>query len=994
MLDILLKNLLIRKFGGNRAARAIVLLVLFYTISGFVFLPWGIKHFLTHNWADRIQHTVQVRDVRFNPYLLKLQIDGLQILEGDNAPLLAFEQFVFDYEALSAFRLEFGIEQLSLDKPYVKLEADGQGSYTLLPVLAGGSEAHSKTETGSAPLPSVLLRKLDIRDGTIDYRDAHRAGGFHQLVDLQSFSINDFHTKKEGHANRLVVELRDRDAGAVSIDTAVELQPLQISGKLALQNLNLAPVWQWLMLPVNFQLHPPRFDLSTQFDVKMLQALDLSLSAGSVTLREFALSNKSAPDAPVIRLPLLSVNAMQVNLQKQTMEIGTVQASDGWLDVVMDKRGAINLQALFAPADTVAASAQPAQMSTQAVAPPKPWDVLIHQLAVSNYTVQFRDEKPAENFSATLSPISITVNEWKPLAADPFAVQIKTGISDGKMQQPAQIAVDAHLQLTPLMADAHLDVQQLPLSMATPYIHEAVRADIDSGVARAGFDIHFEAGSTAKMSAEGAAQIDRLDVHERGTDRKLVSWDKLDIAALSYHLQDNALGIGKITLDKLNTGFVINADGTTNVHDLLVGKKQEETKAVTQAPASPMQINIGTVELHDADIGFADLSMKPNFRVAMQQLSGGIKGLSSDPKTQAAIDLKGKVDRYAPVTIKGTLNPLAPKPSMDAHMAFNNLELTTFTPYSGTYAGFKIDKGQLSLDIDYKLVNDKVQGKNRIVVNQLQLGESVKSNKAVNLPLRLAIALLRDDKGVIDLGFEVSGDLSDPKFSVGGIVWKVLSNMIMKVVTSPFKVLSGLLGGSADEDMDQIVFVAGQDQIDPAAVNKLKKVAGVLEKRAGLHLDIQGNGIADQDRPARQKQKLLSALQENNKIPVDAFLSSQAAQDNGDAYKVLARYYKKQRSDEIGDIEDRIKEDMKARGEKADRKALQRLAYEQAWQRLQDGIVVTDEELRQLAMQRALRIKEVMVEQYHVPADRVFVQDANYDPAKASLTTRLSLDAK
>jgi hypothetical protein len=360
----------------------------------------------------------------------------------------------------------------------------------------------------------------------------------------------------------------------------------------------------------------------------------------------------------------------------------------------------------------------------------------------------------------------------------------------------------------------------------------------------------------------------------------------------------------------------------------------------------------------------------------------------------ATIDLIGKVDRYAPVTIKGKLNPLIDKPMLDARMAFKNLELTTFTPYSGTYAGFKIDKGQLSLDIDYKLVNNKIQGKNHIVMNQFQLGDTVDSNKAVNLPLRLAIALLRDENGVIDLGFEVGGDLNDPQFSISGILWKVFSNMVMKVVTSPFSLVSGLMGGEEVDGIDQLHFEAGQDFVDDASKAKLEKAAHLLAKRAGLHINIQGNVLPDQDKPVLQRQKLLAALQQQGKnIPPEAFSSGQAALENGAAYKVLGRYYVKQRNDELGDVADRIREDFKARGEKPDREQVKQLAYEQAWQRLQDDVPVSDEELQQLAMQRGRNIKAVLVEQLAVAPGRVFVLDANADPAKASLDTHLTLDA-
>jgi hypothetical protein len=477
-------------------------------------------------------------------------------------------------------------------------------------------------------------------------------------------------------------------------------------------------------------------------------------------------------------------------------------------------------------------------------------------------------------------------------------------------------------------------------------------------------------------------------VHEKGKDRKVLSWNALDIKGFSYQLQSGALKIAKVSLDQPDTGFIINDDGTNNIAQLLL--PQPETKK----SSDPMKMSIGDIVINKANLGFADLSMKPNFKVAMQQLSGSISGLSSDPKTQATIKLKGKVDRYAPVTIEGKLNPLIAKPNLDVHMAFSNLELTTFTPYSGTYAGFKIERGQLSLDIDYKLVDDKIQGKNKIVMNQLQLGNPVESAKAVNLPLRLAIALLKDENGVIDLGFEVGGDLNDPQFSIGGILWKVVSNMIMKVVTSPFNALSGLVGGASTEGVDQIIFAPGQDELDEVSLTKLQTAAAALNKRSSLKLNIQGNTAPVEDRAGIQSQKLIAVLQEKDgDIPADAFLSSQAAIENGSAYKAMSRYYDKQGKEDLGDIEDKIEDAMKARGEKPDSKTVEALAYDQGWKNLQAKFPVSDDELHQLAMQRAQQIKAVLVEKNSVAPERVFVLDANADPAKASLTTALILDA-
>ncbi|MBK8288254.1 MAG: DUF748 domain-containing protein [Cellvibrionales bacterium] len=631
----------------------------------------------------------------------------------------------------------------------------------LLPSL---TLSHKKwiNKLSSASLPVVLLRSLQINGGSVDYIDAARAGGFRQRADLPNLSIEDFYTQKSERANRLILELRDKDSGVINLETTVNLEPLHLVGKLSVQNMNLAPVWQWLMLPTNFYLQAPRFEMATNFDLQVNDSMDLQLDGGSLSLRDTALSNKSTPDMPVIKLPLLSISDVQMNLQQQSVIIGAVQATDGLLDVVLDKQGAINLQALFESTPETVQPQDPAiQQNSVPVEPAKPWDVLVHQVAISNYTLHLKDEKPKDPFSITLSPVSISINEFKPLSDDPFVIELKSGLFSEKISQPASLVVNTKLQLTPLVADVHLDLQQLSLPLVQPYVQDIARVDIAGGIVGAVMDVHFESADKPKVNVTGVANIHKLSVLEKGKNRNLLSWNSLDVSGISYLMQENVLRVDKISLDHPDTGFVINADGSTNIQDLLLPQPASKTSS------DPMRMNLGKIEIKNANLGFADLSMKPNFKVAMHQLSGNIDGLSSDPKTQASVNLKGKVDRYAPVTIKGKVNPLAAKPSLDMHMAFSNLELTTFTPYSGVYAGFKIERGQLSLDIDYKMVDNKIQGKNRIVMDQLQLGNPVESNKAVNLPLRLAVALLKDENGVIDLGFEVGGDLDDPQFSVG-----------------------------------------------------------------------------------------------------------------------------------------------------------------------------------------------------------------------------------
>jgi hypothetical protein len=291
-----------------------------------------------------------------------------------------------------------------------------------------------------------------------------------------------------------------------------------------------------------------------------------------------------------------------------------------------------------------------------------------------------------------------------------------------------------------------------------------------------------------------------------------------------------------------------------------------------------MPLSIGTVVITNGSANYSDQWIQPHFAIGMQQLSGSIDGLSSDPLSRAKIDLTGSVDRYAPAHIWGETNLLSETTYTDISMSYRGIELTGVTPYSGHFAGYKIAKGKLTVDLKYHIENRQLTASHHIVVDQLQLGDKVDSPDAIKLPLQLAVSMLKDRNGVIDLDLPVTGSLDDPQFKIGPIIWKVFVNLIEKAVTAPFKLLGSLFGGG--DEVNVVEFAPGSAVLEASAQTRLASITKALDARPGLELDIPNSYSTQTDTPALAAQQLQNLLRKRAGPAADAPPADAAAQFN------------------------------------------------------------------------------------------------------------------
>ncbi len=408
-------------------------------------------------------------------------------------------------------------------------------------------------------------------------------------------------------------------------------------------------------------------------------------------------------------------------------------------------------------------------------------------------------------------------------------------------KQAGTLKVQGLVTTNPQRASLKVEVRDIALAPLNPFIAKQTTLKLASGSAHATGQLDWNGqGKTPGVRYAGAAGIDalRLD-HERDGER-LVAWKALlaegiqvDSAAKTARIEDVRLSgpAGKVAIAK---------DRSTNFSDIMRKPAPAAEPAAAQPAAEKgFAVNVERVHLSDGELDFSDQSLVLPYRALIQEFGGTITGVSTDPGTRTTLALEGRVDEFGQAKIGGTTDLAAPKSFTDIAVAFRNVAMSPLTPYSATFAGRRIASGKLSLDLQYKLNNSNLLGENKVVLEQFTLGERVQSPTAVNLPLDLAIALLTDSDGKIDLSVPVTGNVDKPEFAYGALIWQAIRTVITKIVTAPFRALASLFGGGA-EKMDAIGFEAGRAQLAPPEREKLTRVAGVLKQRPQLRLSIEG----------------------------------------------------------------------------------------------------------------------------------------------------------
>lgn len=555
---------------------------------------------------------------------------------------------------------------------------------------------------------------------------------------------------------------------------------------------------------------------------------------------------------PVAELQRAALVNAQLRLAEKRLAIEAIELSGAKTTVSLDKQKTLNWVDILKKAPGAPAAA-PAKADTAAASP---MDVRLARLGLDGVEVGIVDQLPGGPVRLDVAKGFVTL---KDLSLDrDKAIPLEAGFA---LKQGGRF--DASGMAIPGKASGRLDLKLAGLSLKpfAPYVNQFAKLNLRSGAASTRGKLSFaQAKSGMKLDFRGGFAVDDLAITEEETEEAFLGWRKLSSDSLDVRLGPNRLNMKELVALNPFGKVIIFEDKTINLQRILRSSDKPPVAAASKPapsaqPEATFPLAIERLRIVGANAEFADLSLTPQFGTRMHDLGGVVTGLSTDPATTAQVELDGKVDDYGSARVRGSIQPFRATDFTDLTLAFRNLEMTRLTPYSGKFAGRRIDSGRLSVDLEYKIKDRQLAGENKFVVNKLKLGERVDSPDALHLPLDLAIALLEDSNGVIDLDLPVSGSLDDPQFSYGKIVWKAIVNVLTKLVTAPFRALGKLMGISA-EKMEAVNFDPGSSVLMPPEQEKLKTLAEALAKRPALMLSLAPGYDPEADRRALQEQAM------------------------------------------------------------------------------------------------------------------------------------------
>ena len=969
----------------------LLVLVALYALGGFLLAPKLARSALIENIQKQLNVTPTVGDIRINPFLLQVEVKGFSLPDADGTKLVGFDRLFVDFGLSSLWHRAVVFKTIDIDGPFAHAVVATDGSVNLLR-LQPTAPPSATPPPKSGPLPAIQIGDFSVSRGLVTYDDLSRPSHFSTRLEPINFDLRDFSTGSEGESGRFTFSGASKLGERIEWHGQLGVQPVQSDGDLRIDGLHARTIWEYLEDQLGFVVHSGTIDVAATYHFALRDSVELKVDVSKVTVSDLGLRAKEA-DVDWILVPTFSVSGASVDLAKREAHVDSVGLSGVKVTAWLNPDKSVNLTQLAAPphpaappaalspapttstttASTAAAPTAPTQTAASA-APPWRFDLREFSLQAASLSAEDRSTKPVAKL--LLAPFSVKLTGLSQDLTKSVGFELDTGING-----PGSLQLGGDVTPQPLAANLSVKLGGVDLTAIQPYLQQYTAMTLLGGHLSGDAKVRYGRDKPA-LQLTGNLRVDKLHTVDNTLHDDFISWDRLEVLGVKYSQGPDRLEIDQIVARKPYARVIIEADSSLNVKRVLTGpgagaapKPAKAAAAAKQppnagpaataatAPRDTMPMAIRKILIQAGVANFSDLSIKPNFAASIQSLEGSVLGLSSKPNSRAKVDLHGQVDPFAPVAINGEVNVLGPTLYTDLAISFRNIELTMFNPYSGKFAGYNITKGKLTTEFHYKVDGRKLDAQHHVTVDQLEFGEKTASKDAVSLPVKLAVSLLKDRNGVIDLDLPVTGSLDDPQFRLGPLIWKVLLNLLVKAVTAPFALLGSLFGGGPD--MQFIDFGPGLAALDGPATAKVNSVSKVLAERPQLKIEVPIASVPDVDRPALLQARFNAEVQDQLSAGRNAKAGVPFDQLEPRAkLELLSALYKK----ELGAAPTFAAD---AAGKSKDDIVADHVGFLE--QQLRSHVTVADADLKALAEQRATLVQSALLAGTQIDPARIFL---------------------
>ena len=942
-----------RGWGGRILAILAVLYVLYVLVVGLL-LPGWARDQARQRLGELLGRDVTLERVALNPFTLSVTAEGFAVADPHTDTLVRFDRLYVNAELwASLFHWRPWVGDVDLKGLRARLRREADGALNVDDILArlrqraaddpAGAEAGTEGEQDAGP-PAFTVGHFSVEDGSVDLIDAAAEEPLTLTLPV-AFVVEDLTTRGvDEDDNRYQLHVEGPDGGSLDWDGRFAFEPLSVDGRLRMDQVDLVSFARLLEPHFRFTVPAGMLALGADYRFSAAPGEGLTVNNGALTLSGLRIRPRDG-DEDALTVPELTVSGAALDTAERSVTVPEVTVSDPAARAVLTDQG-LDLATLFLPVDPQRAEQtrekvrEEARQAEEKLRQGEPdWRVRLDRFAVTGAAAVFRDATLSEARELTLTDGALTVTDLR-VDEDGLRWQWE---GDTRVLDEGRLGHSGQARLAPLDLKADLKLQGLPLATLSPWVEAALPITVQQG--RAGGDLTLTvAGDTPRVTVSGRASVEEGALAENG--RRFLSVANLSADGLKVDTGAETVTVDGLAARGLDVLHVIDDQGR-GLAARLAGEDDG-----SESDDGGWRVRLGRVSVNESQIAHRDLTLSPEYQVTVEDWQGRMDGFDS-AGGEARVDTRGEVNGTATLTLKGTVDA---KPlTLDLDGTLKGYGMDTLTPFTSRYLGFGVEKGQLSLQSRVDVKDNHLDSTIDLAADDFYLGDRMPSDQAMDVPVKLGLSVLRDGAGMIRLPVSLSGDLSDPDFSVSGVVLRVIRNVLVKAATAPFSMLAGLIGGG-DDDLEYVPYGAGEARPREDTREALEKLATILEQRGAITLLLTGQSNAD-DRRALGEAELVDDLGGDWR-GLDIALTREE-----DRERILDAY-----RDRLDRDPETLDADPRERARQAWRQLLEQAAEQ-----------VDDDALRRLAEQRAEQARDLLTGEFGLAARRVRLESPEVD---------------